>query len=41
MSGVAGLVEKAVAERDWSAALGALSVVAGLAPGTDEALAAG
>ena len=39
MSAVAGLVEQAVVERDWSAALGALSVVAGLATGTDEALA--
>jgi hypothetical protein len=38
MSGVAALVEQAVVERDWSSALGAISVVAGLAPGTDEAL---
>ncbi len=39
MSGVAGLVEQAVIEGDWSAALGGVSVVAGLATGTDEALA--
>ena len=40
MSGVAALVEEAIVERDWSGALGALSVVAGLQSVTDEALAA-